>query len=61
MPTSKTPIGRNQLRGMKLLYEDRDILVVDKPSGLLTMATELDRTRTAYRLATDYVRKGNPK
>jgi RluA family pseudouridine synthase len=46
---------------MKLLYEDRDILVVDKPSGLLTMGTERDKTRTAYYLATDYVRKGNPR
>jgi tRNA pseudouridine32 synthase/23S rRNA pseudouridine746 synthase/23S rRNA pseudouridine1911/1915/1917 synthase len=54
--------GNNRLpRGLGILYEDDDILVVDKPSGLLTMATEKDKTRTAYYFLTDYVRKGNPK
>jgi RluA family pseudouridine synthase len=61
MGTEKTSTGRHLHGGMKLLYEDRDLLVVDKPSGLLTMGTERDKTRTAYCLATDYVRKGNPK
>jgi tRNA pseudouridine32 synthase/23S rRNA pseudouridine746 synthase/23S rRNA pseudouridine1911/1915/1917 synthase len=41
-----------------LLYEDRDLLVINKPAGLLTMATDTIRERTAYWMATDYVRKG---
>jgi tRNA pseudouridine32 synthase / 23S rRNA pseudouridine746 synthase len=61
MATDKTSPGRHLPGGMKLLYEDRDILVVNKPSGLLTMGTERDKSRTAYCLLTDYVRKGNPK
>lgn len=44
-----------------ILYEDRDILVVDKPAGLLTMGTDRDKTRTAYFFLTDYVRKGYSK
>ncbi len=40
---------------LRLVHEDRDLLVVDKPSGLLTIATERERQRTAYRLLTDYV------
>jgi tRNA pseudouridine32 synthase/23S rRNA pseudouridine746 synthase/23S rRNA pseudouridine1911/1915/1917 synthase len=40
-----------------LLYEDRDILVVDKPSGLLTVGTDSDKSRTTYFILTDYVRK----
>ena len=44
--------------GLVILYEDRDILVVDKPAGLLTMGTDSDKTRTAYFFLTDYVRKG---
>jgi len=44
-----------------ILYEDRDILVVDKPAGLLTMGTDSDKTRTAYFFLTDYVRKGYSK
>jgi tRNA pseudouridine32 synthase/23S rRNA pseudouridine746 synthase/23S rRNA pseudouridine1911/1915/1917 synthase len=41
-----------------ILHEDRDVLVVDKPAGLLTMGTDTDKTRTAYFIVTDYVRKG---
>ena len=48
-------------QGLTLLYEDNDILVVDKAAGLLTIATETDRERTAYRLATDYVRRGHAR
>jgi tRNA pseudouridine32 synthase/23S rRNA pseudouridine746 synthase/23S rRNA pseudouridine1911/1915/1917 synthase len=45
-------------RGLAILYEDRDILVVDKPSGLLTMGTEREKERTAYFALTEYIRKG---
>ena len=47
--------------GLQLIYEDRDILVVDKPAGLLSMASERETERTAYFFMMDYVRKGNPK
>jgi RluA family pseudouridine synthase len=48
-------------RGLLILHEDHDILVVDKPAGLLTMGTDSDKTRTAYFCLTDYVRKGYSK
>ncbi len=48
-------------KGMTILYEDHDILVVDKVSGLLTVSNDKEQTRTAYYLLNDYVRKGNPK
>ena len=48
-------------RGLVILYEDRDILVVDKPAGLLTIGTERDKSHTAYFVLTDYVRKGNAR
>lgn len=47
--------------GLVILHEDRDVVVVDKPAGLLTMGTDRDRTRTAYFFLTDYVRKGYSK
>ena len=40
---------------LRLVHEDDDILVVDKPSGLLTIATESELERTAYRLLRDWV------
>lgn len=48
-------------RGLVILYEDRDVIVIDKPSGLLSMGTETDKTRTAYFMLMDYVRKGQVK
>jgi 23S rRNA pseudouridine1911/1915/1917 synthase len=44
-----------------ILHEDRDILVVDKPAGLLTIATDSEKTRTAYYMLTHYARKGQRK
>ncbi len=57
----KSPPKRYQPRGVTILYEDHDILGVDKRSGLLTVSNEKVRENTAYYLLTNYVRKGNPK
>jgi RluA family pseudouridine synthase len=46
-------------KGLRILHEDRDILVIDKPPGLLTIATDKEKSRTAYSFLTDYVRKGS--
>jgi 23S rRNA pseudouridine1911/1915/1917 synthase len=40
---------------LRLVFEDEYLLVVDKPPGLLTIATERERERTAYRLLAEYV------
>ncbi len=45
-------------RDSGLCTEDADILVVDKPPRLLTIATDKEKSRTAYFILTDYVRKG---
>jgi 23S rRNA pseudouridine1911/1915/1917 synthase len=42
-------------RGLARVHEDDDILVVVKPSGLLSIATDHERDRTAYRLLRDYL------
>ena len=57
----KRPPKRYHPRGLSILYEDRDILVVDKMSGLLTVANDKERENTAYYLLNKYVRKGNQK
>ncbi len=61
MRKKSTPDNRHLARGLVILYEDRDILVVDKPAGLLTVGTDSDKSRTAYFILTDYVRKGSDK
>jgi len=61
MSKIKRPSKRHQPKGLEILYEDRDILVVDKSAGLLTVATNKDKVRTAYFVLTDYVKKGCAK
>ncbi|MGH7268590.1 MAG: RluA family pseudouridine synthase [Candidatus Rokuibacteriota bacterium] len=35
---------------LRLVHEDDDLVVIDKPAGLLTIATDRERARTAYHL-----------
>ena len=58
MRRRSNPGVRSVSMGLVVLYEDKDILVVDKPAGLLTVATEREKSRTAHSLLTDYIRKG---
>ena len=53
--------GKYLPRGLDILYEDRDILVVNKPAGLLTVGTKTNKFKTAEYILTDYVRKGSLK
>lgn len=42
--------------GVVLRYEDDDVIVVEKAAGLLTIATEREKRRTAYALLFDHVK-----
>ena len=57
----RQPPKKYQPKGVAVLYEDRDIIVVDKAAGLLTIGTDRFSENTAYSRLTSYVRKGNPK
>ena len=61
MINNNRPTKKHQPRGLPILHEDKDIIVVDKPAGLLTIGTDREKSRTAHYLLNDYVRKGNPK
>lgn len=57
---SPSPVKLSQNKTpLKIIYEDDEFLAIDKPSGLLSVATDKEKTVTAYRLATDYVRRNN--
>jgi 23S rRNA pseudouridine1911/1915/1917 synthase len=47
--------------GMKVLFEDASIVVIDKPEALLSMASATERNKTVYAILTDYVRRGDPQ
>lgn len=38
-----------------IVYEDDKYLVVNKPAGMLTIATEKEKTRTLYHMVRDYI------
>ena len=59
--SKKARRGKHQPMGLDILYEDRDIIVVNKAAGLLTIGTGNDNGRTAHAALDDYVRKGNYK
>ena len=40
---------------LRLVHEDAEVLVIDKPPGLLTIADLSERERTAYRLLRDWL------
>jgi len=46
-------------KGLKIIYEDTAIIVIDKSPGLLSMASDKEKERTAYHQLTDYVRNNN--
>jgi len=47
--------------GVRIVFEDEHLLVVEKPHGLLTVATDRRTENTLYANLTQYVRKGNSK
>lgn len=49
-----------KLSGIQILFEDDDIIVIEKDAGLLTVATKNERHSTAYRQLMDYVKSVHP-
>ena len=47
--------------GLNILYEDDDLLAVNKPAGLLTVETVTEKNRTVYEILTEYVKKGQAR
>jgi len=47
--------------GITVIYEDDDVLVIDKPAGLLTIATAKEKERTAYHELTTYIQSRNAR
>lgn len=48
-------ITKHERHDLPIIYEDDDIIAIDKPSGLLSTPSEREKGHTAYRLISDYV------
>lgn len=58
---TKTKITKHKLEGVSIVYEDNDILVVEKERGILSVATQNEREKTAYNILKNYLKEKNPK
>jgi tRNA pseudouridine32 synthase/23S rRNA pseudouridine746 synthase/23S rRNA pseudouridine1911/1915/1917 synthase len=59
MTPSVHPLPRkHRPHGLEILHEDRDLIVVNKEAGLLTMSTRKDEPMTAENVLNTYIRKG---
>lgn len=46
---------------INIIYEDNDIIVIDKPSKILTISNKNEKVNTLYRMVSDYLRKEHKK
>lgn len=53
--------GLKDNMGLKIIYEDDLFLVINKKAGLLTVATDKEKEKTAYVMAMNYVRQFDAK
>ncbi len=53
---SQNPLHLTGTR-VRVLFEDEEIIVVEKPAGLLTIATEREKRNTLYALLYEYVKR----
>ena len=54
---SSTPIRKVTRSNLPIIYEDEEIIVINKPSGLLSIASDKEKGSTAYRMLSDYVQQ----
>jgi tRNA pseudouridine32 synthase/23S rRNA pseudouridine746 synthase/23S rRNA pseudouridine1911/1915/1917 synthase len=55
------PGDRHLYGGITILFEDADLIVIDKPSGLLSVPSPLDPGISALDILENYIRKGQIK
>jgi len=48
-------------RELNIVFLDEDLIVMNKPSGLLTIATDKENQRTAYSMVHKYIKTENPE
>ena len=54
---SKTPIHKKTRSNLPIIFENDEMIVINKPSGLLSIASDKEKSSTAYRMLSDYVQQ----
>ncbi len=47
---------QNRVDALDIVHMDRDLIVINKPAGLLTIATDKEKRKTAYSMLSTYVK-----
>lgn len=54
---SKKPIKAKKRKDLPIIFENDEFIVINKPAGLLSIASDKEKSSTAYRMVTDYVQQ----
>ena len=54
---SATPMRKKTRSNLPIIFENDEIIVINKPSGLLSIASDNEKSSTAYRMLSDYVQQ----
>lgn len=54
---SKMRISKKVRNNLPIIFENNELIVINKPSGLLSIVSDREKGRTAYRMVNDYVQQ----
>ncbi len=54
---SKNRIAKKERKNLPIIFENNDLIAINKPSGLLSIASDNEKGRTAFRMVNDYLQQ----
>ena len=54
------PVQTQHPAGLNIVHIDEDLIIINKPAGLLTIATDKEKRKTAYAILSSYVKTIKP-
>lgn len=54
---SKQRIAKKTRKDLPIIFENDELIAINKPSGLLSVASDTEKGRTAYRIVNDYMQQ----
>ena len=58
---SKRPIKRKERNNLPIIFENDEIIAINKPYGLLSVVSDKEKSSTAYRMVMDYLQEKDRK
>ncbi len=53
-------VTHEKSRDRNIIFEDKDLVIINKPAGLFSVATDKEKRKTAYTLLRTYLKQENP-